>query len=171
MRRRPSVRGVLLRSQLVASARYLQQSLTVQACPRRKPGFPFGFSQGASIQRFQADPEDQFVRMEKKQTKSGETRIVPLPGVLVNLLTEATPKIGKVFSDTTSAQNGTRLAPHVVWEPAKSLTGETYTWPRHRGLMAHDLRQSGERNLPRAGVAETVAENCGPQDATRLGAI
>jgi integrase len=110
-----------------------------------------------SIEWPQVDLDGRVIRLEEEQTKSGEARIVPLPAVLVNLLTEATPKVGKVFSDTNLRTEWEKACAACGLGTREKVETKDYTWHRYRGLIVHDLRRSAVRNLRRAGVPETVA--------------
>jgi hypothetical protein len=82
---------------------------------------------------------------------------VPLPAVLVNLLTEATPKVGKVFSDTNLRTEWEKACAACGLGTREKVETKDYTWHTYKGLIVHDLRRSAVRNLRRAGVPETVA--------------
>lgn len=106
----------------------------------------------------QVDLDARLIQLEEEQTKNAEARVVPLPAILVMMLKEVTPKVGRVF-------DGTNL--RVEWQEACAACGlgtrelvkpkEGYKWYRYRGLIVHDLRRSAVRNLVNAGVPERVA--------------
>jgi hypothetical protein len=95
--------------------------------------------------------------LEEEQTKSKEPRIVPLPAVLVNLLTETTPKVGRVFADTNLRTEWEKACAACGLGTREKVKGKDYTWHSYKGLLVHDLRRSAVRNLRRAGVPETLA--------------
>lgn len=122
-----------------------------------------------SIEWTQVDLERRLINLEEDQTKSGEPRVVPLPSVLVNLLSEITPKVGKVFSaenlrtewETACAACG--LGTRVKVEGTQRERNDRknprtvrYSWHKYTGLIVHDLRRSAVRNLRKAGVPEGI---------------
>jgi integrase len=109
-----------------------------------------------SIEWPQVDLKARLIRLEEEQTKSKEPRIVPLPAVLINLLTETTPKVGRVFTDTNLRTEWEKACAACGLGTREKVEGK-YTWHRYKGLLVHDLRRSAVRNLRRAGVPETLA--------------
>lgn len=80
---------------------------------------------------------------------------MPLPDVLVDLLTQIDSKQGLVF-DTTNLRK--------EWHKACAAAGlgrfievEGKPDPKYTGLIIHDLRLSAIKNLMKAGVNEKVA--------------
>ena len=111
------------------------------------------------IEWTQVDLRSRLIRLEDDQTKNSEARTVPLPAVLVMLLTEIEPKTGRVF-DTTNLRK--------EWAKACAACGlgriievEGKYDARYEGLTLHDLRRSAARNLLQAGVPETVIMKIG----------
>jgi integrase len=108
----------------------------------------------------QVDLDARLIVLEEDQTKNAEARTVPLPSVLVMLLAEIEPKIGKVFSDTNVRTEWQRacatclLGTRTLVEPADE---GAYKWYKYEGLIVHDLRRSAVRNLVNSGVPERVA--------------
>lgn len=76
------------------------------------------------------------------ETKNDEPRILPLPDPLVKMLSRVTHQEGRVFPSKRAMQDAFRSA-------CKAAGIE--------GLMVHDLRRSGVRNLMNAGVQQAVA--------------
>lgn len=122
-----------------------------------------------SIEWSQIDLDNRLVRLEEEQTKADEPRVVPLPSVLVNLLSEVTPKNGKVFSaenlrtEWEKACAACGLGTRVRIEGTRHERNDRrkprsvrYKWYKYTGLIVHDLRRSAVRNLRLAGVPETV---------------
>ena len=76
------------------------------------------------------------------ETKNDQPRILPLPNVLVRLLSLVRVRKGRLF-------------------PAKRSMQEAFTAACEKagieGLLLHDLRRSAVRNLRKAGIAEGVA--------------
>lgn len=107
----------------------------------------------------QVNLESHLIRLEEEQTKTGEARVIPLPSVLIAMLREIEPKIGRVFSDLnlrveweracTACELGTRTK----MDP-KGENG--FAWYKYEGLLLHDLRRSAVRNMRKAGVNESV---------------
>ena len=62
----------------------------------------------------QVDLAGPLIRLEEDQTKNSEARIVPLLPVLVGILGDVEPKIGRVFDAATSERNGPRHAQLLV---------------------------------------------------------
>ena len=112
------------------------------------------------IEWSQVDLDARLIRLEEEQTKNAEARTVPLPSVLVMMLSEIEPKAGKVFSD---------LNLRTEWQKACAASGlgtrtlveaedeDGYPWYKYEGLLIHDLRRSAVRNLVNVGVPERVA--------------
>jgi len=110
------------------------------------------------IEWSQVNLDARIIRLEEDQTKNETARIVPLPPVLVNVLSAVEPKSGRVFDDTNL---------RVEWSKACELVGEGKRvkevskggniWYRYDGLIVHDLRRSAVRNLINSGVPENVA--------------
>lgn len=106
----------------------------------------------------QVDLEARTIRLEDDQTKTSEARVVPLPSVLVMLLAESKPKLGRVFSDTNLRTEWARACSVVGLGKTEQVKPEDgYPWTRYNGLIVHDLRRSAIRNLVNAGVPERVA--------------
>jgi integrase len=109
----------------------------------------------------QVDLDARTIRLDEDQTKNAEARTVPLPSVLVMMLEEIKPKVGKVFSDTNlrtewqKACATSGLGTRTRIEPEEDEEG--YPWYKYEGLLIHDLRRSAVRNLVNAGVPERVA--------------
>jgi integrase len=102
----------------------------------------------------QVDLKAALIRLEDEQTKSGEPRVIPLPGVLVKMLETMKNKQGKVFDSTNCRKE---------WAKACSAVGLGKLQPvdkngnqRYTGLIIHDLRRSAVRNLRKAGIPESV---------------
>jgi hypothetical protein len=78
-------------------------------------------------------------RLEPEQTRTSEARVLPLPGVLVNMLAEVESKTGGVFSGTNLWKE---------WMSACASCGlgtkivEGKPYPFYKGLTPHDLRRS-----------------------------
>lgn len=121
------------------------------------------------IEWSQVDLKSRLIRLEEDQTKNDEARVVPLPSVLVNLLSEVTPKVGKVFSaenlrtEWEKACAACGLGTRVLMEGTERARNDRktprtvrYSWYKYTGLIVHDLRRSAVRNLRKAGVPEGV---------------
>jgi len=115
-------------------------------------------SEAMSIEWSQVDLNARLIRLEDDQTKTGEARVVPLPSVLVILLAETEPKVGKVFTDTNLRTEWARACATVGLGKRELVEPKDgYAWHRYNGLIVHDLRRSAIRNLVNAGVSERVA--------------
>jgi integrase len=101
-----------------------------------------------AIEWKQVDLDRRIIRLEEEQTKSGEARIIPLGKRLPEMLRQIEPKEGRVFNVTEY-----RLRE----EFRKAALAAGLGAGRKGGLIVHDLRRSGARNLRRAGVPESVA--------------
>jgi integrase len=121
------------------------------------------------------------IRLDPGTTKNDDPRTIPLAGELLELLCiERTrnPKSEFVFVRAGERIDSFRKA----WNSACVRAGlgvyfcrtcdallpsdgpcteckktKRWAWPRYRGLIFHDLRRTGVRNLIRAGVHERVA--------------
>jgi integrase len=94
------------------------------------------------------------VRLPISQVKNRKPLLLPLPEELATMLRGVTRKIGPVF-DATNLTKAFRKAAVAIglgkWrDPDNHDAG-------YDGLILHDLRRSGVRNLRRAGVAEDIA--------------
>ncbi len=108
------------------------------------------------IEWTQVDLDARLIRLEPEQTKTSEARVLPLPSVLVDMLSKVEPKEGKVF-DGTNLRKEWMNACHSCGLGSKiEVEGRPYD-PRYDGLTLHDLRRSAVRNLINAGVRERVA--------------
>jgi integrase len=105
----------------------------------------------------QVDLKRRLIRLEEDQTKNSEPRVLPLPGVLVMMLEEVTPKTGRVFSALNLRTEWGRACAVVGLGAVEKVKGDRHTWHRYNGLIVHDLRRSALRNLVNAGVPEKVA--------------
>jgi integrase len=121
----------------------------------------------AALEWSQVDLKGRAVRLRDDQTKSGESRIIPLGGPggdLYEMLADQqkrhaalcpdSPWVffrqGSVNPNRKSARRGHQLMDiRKAWDRAAKETGIT--------RLFHDLRRTGVRNLVRAGVPEKVA--------------
>lgn len=98
------------------------------------------------------------IRLEEDQTKNAEARTVPLPPVLIEMLSSMKPKVGRVFDATNLRTEWAKACTAVGlgrMERQNSKSG--FKWQRYTGLIVHDLRRSAIRNLVNAGVPERIA--------------
>jgi integrase len=93
------------------------------------------------------------IRLEEEQTKGDEARTLPLPSVLVSMLTEVTPKSGRVFDGTNLRKEWVTACAAAGLGTLTQVEGRPYD-PLYVGLTLHDLRRSAVRNLVNAGVPE-----------------
>ena len=98
------------------------------------------------------------IRLEEEQTKGDEARTLPLPSVLVNMLTdiEPTQRTGRVFDGTNLRKSWITACAAAKLGTLTPVEGRPYD-PVYCGLTLHDLRRSAVRNLVNAGVPERVA--------------
>jgi integrase len=111
-----------------------------------------------SIEWPQVDLVRRIIRLESEQTKTDEARVVPLPPVLVEMLSAVKPKVGRVFDSTnlrTEWATACTAAGLGTMEEVVSASG--FKWKKYSGLIVHDLRRSAIRNLVNAGVPERIA--------------
>jgi integrase len=108
----------------------------------------------------QIDLDAKLVRLNAGETKSGEGRVIPIGGELLEVLRaqkaerdELWPDCGYVFY-----RRGRQIkAMNDAWRIAARKAG---LWDSEAGRVTrlfHDLRRTGVRNLVRSGVAEVVA--------------
>lgn len=108
----------------------------------------------------QVDLSSALIRLEEDQTKNAEARIVPLPPVLIEILSRREPKVGRVFDSTNLRVEWARACVKVgqgTTEKMPPKTKDGFGWTKYTGLIVHDLRRSAIRNLVNAGVPERVA--------------
>ena len=109
-----------------------------------------------AIEWSQVNLDARLIRLEPEQTKTSEARVLPLPSVLVNLLTAIEQKSGKVFDGTNLRKEWMTACASCGLGTKIEVEGRPYD-PRYTGLTLHDLRRSAVRNLINAGVRERVA--------------
>ena len=115
-------------------------------------------SEALQIDWAQVDLDRRIIRLEQDQTKNEEPRTVPLPAILVMMLSEMEPKRGKVFDGTNLRTEWARACEAVGLGKIEKLKSENgNAWEKYNGLIVHDLRRSAVRNLINAGVHERVA--------------
>lgn len=94
------------------------------------------------------------VRLRGSQVKNRKPLLLPLPDDLALMLRQQARKVGRVF-DATNLVKAFRKACVEVglgkWRDPKNHDAG------YDGLVIHDLRRSGVRNLRRAGVPEDIA--------------
>ena len=120
--------------------------------------------EATQIEWSQVDLVARLIVLEDEQTKNAEARTVPLPSVLVMMLAEIEPRVGKVFSDTnlrTEWQKACAACGLGTRTLVKPEDEDSYQWYKYEGLIVHDLRRSAVRNLVNAGVPERVAMKIG----------
>lgn len=108
------------------------------------------------IEWSQCDLTARLIRLESEQTKTSEARVLPLPSVLVNMLSAVEPKTGRVFDGTNLRKEWMTACAACGLGSKIEVEGKPYD-PRYEGLTLHDLRRSAVRNLINAGVRERVA--------------
>jgi integrase len=106
----------------------------------------------------QVDLDACIIRLEEDQTKNESARNVPLPPVLVDILSAVKEKSGRVFDDTNLRVEWGKACEAVgLGKRVKEVSESGNLWYRYDGLIVHDLRRSAIRNLVKAGVSENVA--------------
>ncbi|MGA8669903.1 MAG: hypothetical protein WB679_08505, partial [Terracidiphilus sp.] len=81
---------------------------------------------------------------------SDEPRVVPLPPVLVMMLSEIEPTSGRVFDGTNLRKEWITACAARGLGNKIEVKDKPYD-PRYKGLIVHDLRRSAVRNLVNAG--------------------
>lgn len=129
-----------------------------------RPLITFLFYSGArkgeacAIRRDQIDLKRALVTLEAEQTKTDEPRVIPLPDVLVRMLKQQKendwPSNGLAFDSTNLRKSWEKACDETGLGKITPLKGKNYYL--FTGLMLHDLRRSGARNLRKAGVPEGV---------------
>jgi integrase len=134
----------------------------LQALPKQlRPLVTFLYYSGArkgeacAIRRDQIDLKAALVTLEAEQTKTGEARIIPLPDVLVEMLRKQPMKDGLAFDSSNLRKAWEKACDSVGLGRITPVKGKKYYL--YSGLMIHDLRRSGVRNLRKAGVPESVS--------------
>jgi len=94
-----------------------------------------------AIEWSQVNLKEGLIRLESDQTKNSEARTVPLPAVLVDILSRVKPKTGRVFDDTNlRAEWAQACAAVALGERKKQKSKSGFTWHTYSGLIVHDLR-------------------------------
>jgi integrase len=114
------------------------------------------------IEWSQVDLKRRLIRLEDQQTKNSEARMVPLPSVLVSMLSEVPQgsRTGIVFDVTNLRKEWINACASCGLGRKIEVEGKPYD-PRYEGLTLHDFRRSSARNLLNAGVPETVIMKIG----------
>ena len=114
--------------------------------------------EACAIRRDQIDLKRALVTLEAEQTKTDEPRVIPLPDVLANMLRSRRardwPANGLAFDSSNLRKCWEKACDEVGLGKITRLKGKNYYL--FSGLMLHDLRRSGARNLRKAGVPEGV---------------
>jgi integrase len=114
--------------------------------------------EATQIEWSQVDLDACIIRLEEDQTKNESARNVPLPPVLVDILSAMEPKSGRVFDDTNLRVEWSKACVAVgLGKRVKKTSESGNIWYEYNGLIVHDLRRSAIRNLVKAGVSENVA--------------
>jgi integrase len=129
-----------------------------------RPLITFLFYSGArkgeacTIRRDQIDLKRALVTLEAEQTKTDEARVIPLPDVLVQMLRQQKdiewPSNGLAFDSSNLRKSWEKACNDTGLGKITAIKGKSYYL--FTGLMLHDLRRSGARNLRKAGVPEGV---------------
>ena len=83
---------------------------------------------------------------------------MPLPAVLVDILSHVERKTGRVFDDSNLGTEWARACSAVgLGARKKQKSNLGFIWYTYSGLIVHDLRHSAMLNLVRAGVPEKTA--------------
>lgn len=109
-----------------------------------------------AIEWSQVDLDTRQIRLEPEQTKGDEARILPLPSVVVDMLSKVEPKTGKVFDGTNLRKEWMKACSACGLGTVTEVEERPYD-PLYSGLTLHDLRRSAVRNLRKAGVSEHEA--------------
>ena len=134
-----------------ANYQKLRQELPEHLCPVLAMGYFTGmrFGEILNLRWSNVDLVNAEVRLDRGTTKNDEPRTIPLTGELLEMLRierERTTGTESVFT-----RAGQRIATfRKAWKSATKRAGLS-------GLLFHDLRRTGVRNLVRAGVPERVA--------------
>src|SRR5207247_7301446 len=91
------------------------------------------------------------LRIEGNQTKNEEPILLPLPLELTEVL-EKLPREGRVFN----ARNLRKAFQAACVKVGLGVKTGPKVW-QYKGLILHDFRRSGVRNLIRSGVPRTIA--------------
>ena len=111
------------------------------------------------IEWTQVDLRSRLIRLEDDQTKNSEARTVPLPAVLVMLLTEIEPKKGLVFDTTNLRKEWAKACAACGLGRIIEVEGKYDT--RYEGLTLQHLRRLAARNLLQTSGPEKVIMKIG----------
>lgn len=142
--------------------------------------FAWRISEVLNLQVEQVDLLGRRIRLHAGETKNGDARTVPIPDSLYSLLVECvrgkqpeervfTRSNGKPIKDfrwtwwtaCVRAGVGRIFCPSCNEPLASRACPKCKVRSRYRGLLFHDLRRTGARNLRRSGVAEGVIMKIG----------
>jgi integrase len=105
------------------------------------------------------DLKEGVIEIPKEITKTGEAQILPLSDELINLLKKQFRQDDAPVFDTTNFRKEFQQACVAagLGKITKMVSPKGYKWEKYEGVIPHDFRRSGIRNLVRAGVPEKVA--------------
>jgi integrase len=114
-------------------------------------GISYGMRKGEllSLRVSQVNLEEKTIILNAGETKNEEARLLPMAPKVAELVSELVK--GKLPSDWVFIRNGKRIVDmRGAWKAATLAAGCP-------GLLFHDLRRTGVRNLIRSGVSEKTA--------------
>lgn len=105
------------------------------------------------------DFDEQVIEIPEEVTKTGEPQTLPMSDELAAMLKRKFRRDDSPVFDTTNFRKEFRKACAAVGlgKLTKMVSERGHRWEKYEGLIPHDLRRSGIRNMVRAGVRESVA--------------
>jgi len=105
------------------------------------------------------DFKEGVIEIPEDVTKNGEPLPLPMSDELMGMLKKQFRRDDSPVFDTTNFRKEFRKACVAVGlgTLTKMVSKNGYRWEKYVGLIPHDLRRSGIRNMVRAGVRESVA--------------
>lgn len=132
----------------------MQEDLRPMLCYLYFTGCRVGAAQKITWSQVSFEGDAVFIRLLGSQTKNRRPLLLPLPDDLAGMLRLVTRREGPVFTATNLVKAFKKAC----------VTASLGSWRNpdnhdagYDGLLLHDLRRSGVRNLRRAGVSEDVA--------------
>jgi integrase len=105
------------------------------------------------------DLKEGIIEIPKEVTKTGEAQSLPLSDELINMLKKQFRQDDAPVFDTTNFRKEFQQACVAagLGKITKMVSPKGHKWEKYEGVIPHDFRRSGIRNLVRAGVPEKVA--------------
>ena len=105
------------------------------------------------------DLKEGVIEIPEEITKTGAPQTLPLSDALTSMLKKQFRQDDAPVFDTTNFRKEFQHACVAagLGKITKMVSSKGYKWEKYNGVIPHDFRRSGIRNMVRAGVPEKVA--------------